>query len=746
MRKQRVLSLAASSIFLLALWGCGSNMDSSSADTPSVSIKDAAKTGNCTVCHTVGVHTQVSGVAGQNKDALGLGSAITHDCEACHGGGQYHHGEGPLPYPSPDATRCETCHAYTTKVQSGKHNIGSTTHSGTCGRCHSMEGNYAFDAGTENYGAVSTTPYNGTSNVSCSACHETLAANLSSGSPTLRTPRGWNIGSAQFNLCTSCHNLVNETGVPIASGNTVSGTITVAKQQHGKDWYRNITSTHYDLTTTGVSGTTDANILAGDKSTVEGYVVRKNSATACTECHGHEFYTNTNGVSSATPTSDTIHTQWAKSAHAGGLLKAKIEKHAALSYVRTTANAAAIMAVGATDSPIGNAWTHYNWDRTGRASCQRCHTATGASNFLKNPAGYVAANNNFDHLVGWTGNAANGSNQNELLYCWGCHSSVETGALHTPGAITEIYSAATTGDPTTTVSYPDAGASNVCMGCHLGREVGQVVKNDQDADGVRSFINSHYLAAGATLFNESGYEYTGKNYADPAYFAHNKIGLSTPVAATDRGPCASCHMGTGKASHTFEVVEKNSTDVIVSINSDVCVTCHTGAYALTAAGLEAEKEEYHAALAALEAALDAKGIYFYPAHPYFYKDANANGTFDLGEDVNRNGVLDAGEDVNSNGVFDLGFDVATATKVAFTDWASVYGLPYWKDTMGAAFNYNLLEHDPGGYAHNRYYVKRLIFDAIDFIDDGTLDGTISVSVEAAAYLDGDAATIGVQRP
>lgn len=54
--------------------------------------------------------------------------------------------------------------------------------------------------------------------------------------------------------------------------------------------------------------------------------------------------------------------------------------------------------------------------------------------------------------------------------------------------------------------------------------------------------------------------------------------------------------------------------------------------------------------------------------------------------------------------------------------------------MGAAFNYNLLYHDPGGYAHNRVYVKRLIFDSIDFIDNGVLDGTIAVTGDAATYL------------
>jgi hypothetical protein len=65
--------------------------------------------------------------------------------------------------------------------------------------------------------------------------------------------------------------------------------------------------------------------------------------------------------------------------------------------------------------------------------------------------------------------------------------------------------------------------------------------------------------------------------------------------------------------------------------------------------------------------------------------------------------------------------------------------------MGAAFNLNLLEHDPGAYVHNRIYTKRLLYDAIDWADDNrmnfsvgkTLDGLSPTAVfkeEAMKYL------------
>jgi hypothetical protein len=62
--------------------------------------------------------------------------------------------------------------------------------------------------------------------------------------------------------------------------------------------------------------------------------------------------------------------------------------------------------------------------------------------------------------------------------------------------------------------------------------------------------------------------------------------------------------------------------------------------------------------------------------------------------------------------------------------------------MGAAFNLNLLHHEPGAYAHNRLYVKLLIFDSIDWLDNNALDGRINLTShpEAARYLQGDGDT------
>jgi hypothetical protein len=59
-----------------------------------------------------------------------------------------------------------------------------------------------------------------------------------------------------------------------------------------------------------------------------------------------------------------------------------------------------------------------------------------------------------------------------------------------------------------------------------------------------------------------------------------------------------------------------------------------------------------------------------------------------------------------------------------------------KQTLGAAFNLNMLLHEPGGYAHNRYYAKRLIFDSIDFVYNGVLETLVLGSGNATNYYEG----------
>lgn len=267
---------------------------------------------------------------------------------------------------------------------------------------------------------------------------------------------------------------------------------------------RNISDSHFDDPTT--------------VAVVEGFVVKITEQTGCVDCHysAHDFDL-------------TINNQWAESAHGGHIKQVKD------AVVGTLAD---VKAAGVTAEAFIHDSATGGWDNTAEnGDCQRCHTATGAANFLNEPAAYDPALNDFSHLAGWT--AATGSGQTELIYCQACHSDSQA-TLRDPGSIPFPSGA----------SQSLADGSNVCMACHQGRESGVTVA-DATLTGTEtglSFINRHYFAAAAIMFGTdvtAGYEYAGKIYkgatAWPA--AHTGNGLDT---------CAGCHMREGDANHTFE--------------------------------------------------------------------------------------------------------------------------------------------------------------------------------------------------
>lgn len=734
------------------LYGCGSSSKSGGSLSDVATVGDTA----CVQCHSAAKDPITGeGIIDQyNKSAHAQSASLNGTgCEACHGGGAQHNGVGPIAYPIPDATRCATCHTGTnsTVLQTGLAMAGAaddptnpSNHANggyegvvtgePCYRCHSGEGavlsnvagytgNYGVSAAGNADGTLSNNAYKLVQDrdfskfggINCNTCHQhggalrAVNTRSSTGAVVAWDPNV-NRKVDQFDLCTSCHNFLDNDGTTlIASGTAAAGTKPKTNFfYHNTAWYRIIATTHWDNpATTGTQASSTSDVT---NTPIEGYVIRKTGANPCFDCHGHEAKTNTRPTTPARPS--TVYTDWAKSAHAGFLLDQKIAAAtgSGQTLVDNVMNAK-------TDDTTGIAWTHYNWDNStriargagdqDRKACQRCHTATGAANYLSSPATYDANNNDFSHLSGWTKYnsrtnpvyTGQTSPQNEVLYCWGCHSNSAKGTLRTPGAITANY----TGNPYT---YPDLAGSNVCMSCHVGQETGGSIKANTDTDGTLNFINAHYLAAGGTLFGTTGYEYDGKDYSNPSYFKHDKIGSTNAPGTGSNGPCAGCHMSTPN-SHKFTNVTKTA-GVITALTSTACINCHTGAYgpALTAGSADAatflatEEHHYHAALDALAAALASKGIHFSANYPYFFTAPYVVG----------------------------------GTNTSYTTWAAPYGVAKWKDTMGAAFNYNLLYHDPGGYAHNRMYAKRLIFDAIDFIDNGVLDGTIAVTGDAATYL------------
>ncbi len=461
--------------------------------------------------------------------------------------------------------------------------------------------------------------------VGCEACHGGGSLHFGVGpigGPTLAAyaVAASDGQSSQYNTCTGCHN----------------------DSHHSTSSYRIIGDTHTD------------NLSRAIGSDIQGYVIRKSSDSACTDCHNPH---SANMAATGSP-----NRQWHASKHGGF---------------------------------TGEGWKHYQWTATNRQSCQRCHTTTGLINFLANQTTYNPANNVFS----WMTTSTATDNRSEMLYCYGCHTNYY-GGLRTPGQIVSTYTGVS---PQTT--FPNVAGSNICMACHTGRENGESIKASTGNFANLSFINSHYLTAGATLFATSGYEYDNVTYPGVSDHAHTTIGLTAGTTLTTNGPCVGCHMtsapnswDTTQGKHRFLPVGKgNGSSTTDNVTTAMCAVCHTGT-SMNYAALQTAEEDALAGLAILDNVLRARGYFFASSYPYFFQTADNTSS--------------------SNGV---------------KNWSKRYDGSAGDNTigkrnMGAAFNYNLFAHDPGFFAHNNLYAKRLIYDSIDWLDDNTLNNSVQTYI------------------
>jgi hypothetical protein len=675
---------------------------------PALTIIDAASPPECLVCHDpIGDGRSLESFIAPDGDyaptpsaAIPLAGLAAVTCEACHGAGGDHavNAAGlPVPYATPDYDRCGQCHnAALIKnnvhpaegdniledYTASKHFSGASRNQAVCVKCHTDEGARLYKSIDTATDLANTLPVTATNKIQCRTCHDSHNNGRLLEADTLADPDPTRQASAEYNTCTNCHQRHDaQIGATItqvgAATDGASGDLII----HAASWDRVISSTHRDDPAT--------------PDFIEGYVIDPTNERACRDCH------NVHGADA------TINKQWAASGHGGHLRTAK-EAAAAVAAATPILQVAAVRAAGADGAD--NSLAHYDWDDTGgwngsaRGGCQMCHTATGAKNFLTDPVNYdlTGVGNNFSHLAGWV-DGVSSSGQNELLYCWACHSD-NSGNLRNPGAIAIRSYTVNEVNPT----LPDLGKSNVCLNCHGGRGnfdsiVAAVALADADpADTINrsSRFAGHHAPAAAVLLSSVthfGYEFAGQDYTDRSFFRHDRIGTDVSgdadaarfagaiaLVGTDTGSCVACHMA--EANHTYAVVAKDVDGNVTAINNQaLCDTCHDD---MSPAIIDEESAGYQNASLLL-------------------KDYLANALTNY-----------------------LNLDIATTSNNNYRT------VPL--DAYGAFQNAKLAAEEPGAFAHNRFYVKRLIFDSLDWLDNGVLDGTININSAtypaAAAWL------------
>lgn len=255
--------------------------------------------------------------------------------------------------------------------------------------------------------------------------------------------------------------------------------------------------------------------------------------------------------------------------------------------------------------------------------------------------------------------------------CATCHNEANWPALYAFKSVTVPSGKA--------LSFGEEAKDNLCIVCHSGRESKSTMDkalsalnlgDDEVSDKVR-FRNIHYFAAAITLFGteaQGGYEYDGKTY----------VGKNAHVQGFDT--CLGCH-----DAHTQQV------------KVEACTACHP---------VVKGKEDLMKIRISTE---------------------DYDGDGDVTEGM-------AGEVAG----------VAERLLAAITAYAegtgnpityNAYAYPYWFGADGkgyaaftpklvkAAFNYQLVMKDPGGFAHNGKYLIQLMYDSIESLG-GDLTGLI----------------------
>ncbi|RII27335.1 MAG: hypothetical protein CXR31_08810 [Geobacter sp.] len=332
-----------------------------------------------------------------------------------------------------------------------------------------------------------------------------------------------------------------------------------------------------------------------------------------------------------------------------------------------------------------------------------------------------------------------------MLRCNGCHSD------YSWTRITPTIDFKTPYTPSLQASsgFPaDIGDSKLCVPCHAGLSGGNAIETTNADLTNTSFgtFNSHYMAAAGLMFVKNGFT----AFADPTAMSGTlatKNGVtSTPVTygesltssddggvltsthrkfgtmamATDShaggrnlltgGPCVTCHLS-GK-HHTLEMD--------ASAFNNVCVKCHTkeGTTVLTADNFKSVFIEEQSAL--FQNAITLARTLLHTNYGIDYDSANYPYFFPVG--------------------------VAHIRDNGFTDWTLTGTLTGTdaKRLLGACFNINLLSRDPAAYAHARTYARRLLYDSIDFLDDKTMNHSVSTTIVAtdpALFTNGGTSTL-----
>lgn len=531
-RELKIFVLLILSAFTIALtYGCGSSHKEAGAEPP---LEGATKVGSETCTNTC--HATTVDITGTPIAAAWAASHHTTEhgvqCEDCHGPGSLHFGVGPIPFPTPQAAQCLTCHngsraadkaaflqtshanpnlipdknftQIATPVSSGKHIE-------ECSVCHNVNQRFEFDI-DGNLVKPKTSDDLLDPQVSCASCHDghrvAHAVSVPQRSDDVHVPI-----FRKF--------VVKDTGEQSTSGTSFEAII------------------HQPNGAVQPDGSVDLSKVVGTNNEL-------NVERLCASCHAKGTYKNSGGFTHQ----QDIFYQWKQSGHADRNEPA-FASFAANPPAYTNPNTGLPYPAGGHQSlwpfdlALENASGNQSFNGPGKVgatanttrnagfggtndnfACYRCHNGVTSIAFQDNTQGTPDAPVVFG---------------DEPITCITCHDphknyEGQSKNVRRPVLITNYSTAAITFQgnvflDNTPVPLDKTGNGTICVFCHQGRESGFTLYATKLAPGktiTGSFFNPHYLGTGGMLWGVNGYEYSGNSYT--ANFAHQGAN------------CPTCHM------------------------------------------------------------------------------------------------------------------------------------------------------------------------------------------------------------
>jgi hypothetical protein len=371
-------------------------------------------------------------------------------------------------------------------------------------------------------------------------------------------------------------------------------------------------------------------------------------------------------------------------------------------------------------------------------SCSRCHSATGFRYYMTHSQTPIT-----------TAVLGSYSSAQEAISCNGCHTNYSWRRIATdpssPATVAAFVNFSTPyprfpgiskNFPSTSTVASNApiaqmGDSRTCVPCHSGRtgRTGASV-----AANTAGPFDSHYFAAAAVMYGKIGFinftsltapigatTYgntlrTSEDVAGGVSSTHRRLGTpaiigdhgitASQTLLTQNGPCVVCHMTAG---HTLAI---NA----VTYNN-VCINCHS-----SERGVPLNANNF------LEVFVEENRQQMDDALALAVKLLTIN--YGIGIDLRDVELLETPQDITF-------IEVATGAPIGdrgiqATNWAAYLTRHPLTTTQlyklkGAMFNISLFYKENAAFVHARTLTRRMIYDTIDFLDDGTMDLSVGAT-------------------